>query len=724
MRFAAKAESLVQSAADLLDGHHGSASGLCMAPPASKGKGKAKGKGESFDQKTARINTEIANATSAQDSTELAYLWKVLNGHLNSTTWTPPAVDKGSASKSKGGSKGKGPGAFAATNQANVKVQGSATQLAAAVDKAVAAALNKATTAEVQAKKKEEENAERNRLKKLKNEQAAADRKAAGLTAKETRFCTACLFQGTYATSMKCFDCKVPFAAPLVPTPSTPPPAPAAAASAASTKAATALSELKDAAVSRLKGYAEAVKAGASPPPPPPGAAANAPPPPPPQPGVAAAPVAGLAARTPEQEAAAAASAADLATAKHLTDLRTKRSKAASQLEGFEDPGILRALRVHIASLDAELLAAQTTREATLQPHQLGQVLTQRQQAASEAALAAKAAQETADAAVATFDKEARAHDEEYLEYIRTLVAAQAQVQQKAIADRVTLVERLTKGTAAAHAKAAESKRLLEHAQKTHANQSGAAQAEAAANLVRQTEAAQAQDATLQLHLQQQTQLKQQLAETEAKLASQQAELTRQQTAMRPSLASLVPAAQLPAPMMPERKDAAEAMFSLRANLLLLAEQETPVIVTWGDLAAGHLHWPDATKLVPFHVIEESVKGIDASSGPLSDAPVPRRVLELLRKQLDTIVSLWTQDNASQVTKAEERHALSCWAQNVLDQAGRLRDHKRHAPESSQPHSKPRMDVDVPSTQVDADAPAEVPATQLDGAAAASTTTD
>ena len=155
------------------------------------------------------------------------------------------------------------------------------------------------------------------------------------------------------------------------------------------------------------------------------------------------------------------------------------------------------------------------------------------------------------------------------------------------------------------------------------------------------------------------------------------------------------------------------------------------MLVAWGDLASGHLHWTDVVKLMPFHLIEESVQGIDPSNGPEPDAPVPRRVLELLRKQLDTIVSLWTNDNAIQAAKAEEQHARSDWAQKVLDQAKRVQEHKRPAAgadaEVGQPSSKPRTawprparspsparvaltNGDVPATQLDA--------TQIDASAA------
>ena len=286
----------------------------------------------------------------------------------------------------------------------------------------------------------------------------------------------------------------------------------------------------------------------------------------------------------------------------------------------------------------------------------------------------------------------------------------------------------LKKGTDAAHAKAAEATRLLALAQSTQALQSGAAQQAAHLALAQRQAATAAQEATQNLHLQQQEELKRQLAETQAKLNAQVAELAKQQAAMRPSASSITPAAVLPVPSMPEGVDAANAMYSLRASLLLLAEQDTPALVSWGDLAAGHLHWPDICRLVPHHLIEESVAGIDPTAGPAADAHVPRRVLELLRKQLDEIVAEWMRDNAAKVAVAEEKHALSAWAQTVLDQAKRLQECKRPAASSDAqqpaprrlrspspaPTPEPPMQVDsVAVTQVDT--PDDVPATQLDG---------
>ena len=340
-------------------------------------------------------------------------------------------------------------------------------------------------------------------------------------------------------------------------------------------------------------------------------------------------------------------------------------------------------MRARIVALDHELLAMQTTREAALDPLQLGQVLTQRQLLSCAAAAAAAAAEVAAEAAVVKFDKDAKDADDQYVALIRHTVALQEAAKASFTADRVTFVADLTKGTQAAHAKAAEAKRFLDAAQKTHAHQTGAAQAEAGVALAKQQADVERQAAANRVHFEQQDVLRQQLATQTAQLNDQAAQLAMQQTALRP--AALTPVAVLPTPMMPEAADSAEAMYSLRASLHQLAEQEMPVLVTWADLATAHLHWADTCKLVPFHVMEASLNGTDATNGPTADSVVPRRILELLRKQLDAVVIEWIKDNTAKAAVAEQKHGLSAWAQTVLSQAKRLQELKRSAAPSDEP---------------------------------------
>ena len=108
---------------------------------------------------------------------------------------------------------------------------------------------------------------------------------------------------------------------------------------------------------------------------------------------------------------------------------------------------------------------------------------------------------------------------------------------------------------------------------------------------------------------------------------------------------------------------------------------------------------------------------------------------ELLRKQLDAVVAEWVRDNTAKAVKAEEQHALSVWAQTVLDQAKRVQDKKRPAQSSDgldgQASSKPKLDEtpqapehphvappapEQPAAAMEADDANSVAAAQLDAA--------
>ena len=148
---------------------------------------------------------------------------------------------------------------------------------------------------------------------------------------------------------------------------------------------------------------------------------------------------------------------------------------------------------------------------------------------------------------------------------------------------------------------------------------------------------------------------------------------------MRPDPAALVPAASLPTPQLPETLGAQLAMFNLRQALLLLAEQDIPTLVTWADLGRAHLSWADMCLLVPAHTIQESVVVADFTTGPPQEDAVPRRVLGLLRKQLDCIIAEFVAANSVTAAKAEQDQLHLVWTTAVMNQARRLQDRKRPA---------------------------------------------
>ena len=139
--------------------------------------------------------------------------------------------------------------------------------------------------------------------------------------------------------------------------------------------------------------------------------------------------------------------------------------------------------------------------------------------------------------------------------------------------------------------------------------------------------------------------------------------------------------------------DKATILSSLRQGLLLLAQQDFPPPVLWTELTKARLPWADFQLLVPASVVSQSIGPFDENAGPPAEDPIPRRVLELLRTQLDRIVSEWARANTELAAKAEQDQAHVAWSQSVMDNARRLQDVKRLAdksPEAPTPATRPR----------------------------------
>ena len=539
-----------------------------MAPPVgeapAKGKGKGKNKGKSLEgteQKTARMTAELAAAVAARDFALAQYTSDALDGHLASPYWRPPqestlqSATKGAGKskgrvgenlqqndldwsavepdswttvrgKAKGKGKGKEKGSFAATNLANLRVNQTQKQLDDAADVAFKAAADRAAAKTVR-EESQAANAQRNAEKKEAKRVADEERRASGNATRPTRLCVRCYYAGTYESSTKCYGCKKPFDGPCpapVTTTSTPPtgkPAPP-------TQAATTLEELKKAAIAGIPSYAK-VTALLPPPPPllkavsfaalPKQPAAHPPAGKPPPPAPPAPPGGGVppkAAPPTVVVLAAADAAADLDGAKKLNALRLQKEKAEAELALFEDaPAVQAALRERIGQIVAETEQLKATRQAALEPHQLGQVLSKAQLDSSGAAAVAKSTQDAADARLVAFDAQANEENNGYIEFVKSLLAAQEAAKALALEQRGELIAALQLSTKAAHDKAAEAKRLLDTVQATQAHKSGSAQAAAdaaAAAAAAQQQATASNTAALQQqHLAQQTTLQAQL---------------------------------------------------------------------------------------------------------------------------------------------------------------------------------------------------------------------
>ena len=364
------------------------------------GKG-CKGKGkETFEQKTQRLDWEISNAAALQDQEGLINLWSVREGHINSN-WRQPD-NHYYADPSKGKGKGKGKGKMGKTQSESAKVQALRTEIknlkiqnagedpadkrgrassrgSSRASPSSRGSSNGSKGSAVKGKTKvkltKAQRAKRNEEKKEKKKLAKPKELQDGTPPpppphgepRPTRVCPACYDQRTYASSVKCWNCKEPFTTPVgmaAPTPTPAAPTPTAAEEAAR----ATLKSCQVAAASRVASYAETAKKAVT-------FAAAVPPPPPPAPPL----VAALAAPT-----SASLSAADTATvAKETAELLAlqtrKQSAEASRATFADDPTMTTALATHIAVLEQAIKIIMDKRQQELQPHQVSMVLSQRQ---------------------------------------------------------------------------------------------------------------------------------------------------------------------------------------------------------------------------------------------------------------------------------------------------------------------------------------------------------
>ena len=145
-------------------------------------------------------------------------------------------------------------------------------------------------------------------------------------------------------------------------------------------------------------------------------------------------------------------------------------------------------------------------------------------------------------------------------------------------------------------------------------------------------------------------------------------------------------------------------------------------MVTWANLASSSLNWDAALQLVPAEVMAQSIPDLDHVLGPDATDVVPRRILELIRAQLDACAAEWFKTSAVQASSAELTQQVHLWAQEVLDQAKRVQQLKRPA----EHQLTPPVDIPPPATPLAASAAAaasqpgtplssqQCPPTQLD----------
>ena len=742
-RHAQAAAAAVSAAAECLDGHHGSSSGLvdaeCMAPPpSSKGKGKSKGKGmESFANKTARLEAEITDAAALHDPQLLEYLWKVQDGHLKSA-WRYYDDNKEPKGKGKGTGKGKGKG-IGPTQTESAKVHalrkeiqelkqaqssssdsndtstddstanghrsrsGSARRSRSRTNDGHARGEPRArqgsrrrSTSRKRSKSAQssqssgdwhqtltkEEKAERKKLKKerdaLRKQQKREGTEAAP---RETRLCchADCTSNRTYATSTRCIDCGKPFPtgpiqrAPTTPTPTPTPTVPPAVVSPASDQARLTLKQLGSAAQARAVTYAEATKKAVT---------VVAPtdkqplptPPQPPKP-------------TPVVIALDSADSASAETAaKELAAIRTKLAALDAQgKEWISVPALAAAIRAEAAALTVKMEAILAKHQASLAPQQLEEILSQRRLELTAAVKTEAAAVEATQTRVAAFDEHAHQVNNDYVKEVAALNNAHVAAQKALDAERVDLIATLHQSAntakaavVAIRARIAAAQALVQAA--TPAD-TAMPDAQAVARAAAEAEAKAAADKAAADQAAAVVTAKQALIDD----LHRQLELAKQQLAVaaNPAPTPIPPTPQartvptLPQVQLTTDEALAQTWYVVRAGLLLLDVQDTALDVHWQELFSAGLLWPRFCELIPASIVATSEPLTDPTTGPDPAAKVPRRILGLLRAQLDALASLWTVSHAKNATAAEVTNLANDFITKVRQEA--LRNQKRPA---------------------------------------------
>jgi hypothetical protein len=530
-------------------------------------------------------------------------------------------------------------------------------------------------------KAKREERKEKQRADKAKEEKPAEGE------ARQTRMCYGCTYESTYATSVKCWRCKAPFGAvaPIVDAPAAvvkPP----VVLSPTLTAAANTLQAMSKAAEAQAASFSEAAKKAVS------FAAANgkAPPPTPPaatptpateQVKSADAPAAVVAMDTSEP------SSGDVTSAK-LVSLRKTKAQFQTQIAALaaEEVGLLAAFNLRITEIDAQVKVLLEARQQELAPHQLGQFLALRQQELSQAQKVATDLENARSAALDAFDARVEVVTKQFVDQAAALEKAKTTVELGLKEERQTMIAEGNREIEAAQLAVSTAQEAVTSVQLAHSAKCCSPAAEvpaidvAATHLVADAaaehNAAQVQhlkvkEATINTQAAQNAMLMQQLAEAQEQLAA--LKLPKVVTA-----ADLKDPINLVPPQPPSTEEARNVLWVIGQSLRLFAQQDNPVPVTWADLTNAGLDWVSFQLLIPVAVVAKSVVGAcGTGKAPDQTQVIPRKILELLRSQLDVLAAQNSVEQAAAAQTKELSSKVAEWTTSVIDQAKRISERKR-----------------------------------------------
>ena len=156
-------------------------------------------------------------------------------------------------------------------------------------------------------------------------------------------------------------------------------------------------------------------------------------------------------------------------------------------------------------------------------------------------------------------------------------------------------------------------------------------------------------------------------------------------------LPPLRPLVVLPPMDLPEDEDFLRILASVRCTLHELHDQEEDVRscypVSYGQLIASGLTWDGLTTLLPPEIVGDTE--------PSGDTLIAWRLLGSLRRRLDGLAAMWDVKHAQLSTEATVVAAALTFTTSVMDQAKRVQQTKRTAPEAGLAHAPDTAAADV-----------------------------
>ena len=346
------------------------------------------------------------------------------------------------------------------------------------------------------------------------------------------------------------------------------------------------------------------------------------------------------------------------------------------------------ALEAELANIDEKIRLHLQAREQALEPHQLEELLSQQRLELAAAVKTEAQATEASSTTLRTFDTRANKVNDECLKELEAMKQAHEATKAALIAEREALVTALTNDAAEATKRVAnirakiDSTTALARAASRTVDLTGGTDVDMKTRAEKEATTAAAQQAQVKRLTEQLEATKRELADTTAAAEAAKA-APAPTTTIQPPMRAHTP---LPTLELTNDEQLANSWHVVRAGLLLLDVQDTALDVRWQEIFGSGLSWENICNLVPADEIIQSDPQIDKTNGPVPESKIPRRVLGLLRAQLDALAALWTAKHAEDAATAEITSRAYDFISHVREEAFRVQNRKRPADTTSESH--------------------------------------